>query len=313
MIIRAMRLGAVCIALALAGCATTARNPVDPLEGFNRAMFSFNDAVDKAALKPAATVYRAVLPSFMQTGIGNFFGNIGDVWSSVNNMLQGKVGDGLNDFMRVAVNTTFGIGGLLDIGSEAGLPKHKEDFGQTLGKWGVDAGPYLVLPLAGSSTFRDAAALPIDYKGDLWNYTYPPVRARAVGALIHGIDQRAAVLDASDLIEEAAIDRYEFVRDAFLQRRESKVYDGDPPRRKPQPKEDTGMHDLPSGQTDQAVLALEPELKLPIIFEQIIEDDKQEVPLLLKAEMILAGNAKQVCEVAVSADWSSKQLISSVK
>ena len=125
----------------LSGCATTGQpHPSDPLESFNRAMFSFNDGVDSVALKPAATVYANVLPSFVQTGVGNFFGNLADVWTSVNNFLQGKVEDGLTDMMRVALNSTLGLGGLLDIGSEAGLPKHKEDFGQTLGKWGIGPG-----------------------------------------------------------------------------------------------------------------------------------------------------------------------------
>lgn len=210
---------------ALAGCAN-APNRHDPLEGFNRAMFTFNDKVDQAALKPAARVYKTVLPNFLQTGIGNFFGNIGDVWTAVNNLLQGKMADGFTDVMRVAVNTTIGLGGVLDIGSEAGMPKHKEDFGQTLGTWGVGSGPYVVLPLLGSSTMRDTLVLPVDIAGDPWGYTYP-VSLRNTGTFVRIIDQRAVVLDASNLIEEAALDKYEFVRDAFLQRRESKIRDGD--------------------------------------------------------------------------------------
>lgn len=211
-------------AIVLAGCAST-NNPRDPLEGFNRPIFNFNDKVDQVALKPAAKAYRAVLPSFVQTGVGNFFGNLSDVWTAVNNVLQGKVGDGLSDFMRVAVNSTIGLGGLLDVSSEAGIPKHKEDFGQTLGTWGVASGSYIVLPLLGPSTIRDTAALPLDYKGDVWGYV-DPVWVRNTGAVIRVIDARASVLDASDLIEGAALDRYEFVRDAYLQRRESRVNDG---------------------------------------------------------------------------------------
>jgi phospholipid-binding lipoprotein MlaA len=207
----------------LTGCATV-NNPQDPLEGFNRAMFNFNDTLDKAALKPAATAYQKVVPTVVQTGVGNFFGNIGDVWTGVNNVLQGKVGDGLSDFMRFAFNSTFGLGGVLDICSEAGIPKHREDFGQTLGKWGVKPGPYIVLPFLGSSTLRDTAALPLDFKADLWQYKYP-VRWRNTGSVIRLVDQRAALLDAYNLVEEAAIDRYEFVRDAYLQRRESKIND----------------------------------------------------------------------------------------
>jgi phospholipid-binding lipoprotein MlaA len=221
----AVRVGVMAIALALAGCATT--NPKDPLEKFNRAMFSFNDAVDQAALKPAAEAYRT-LPSFVQTGVSNFFGNLGDVWTAANNLLQGKVADGMSDVMRVTFNSTFGLFGVLDIASEAGLAKHKEDFGQTLGKWGVASGPYIVLPLLGPSTLRDTVATPVDLTGDPWDYARP-IRVRNFGYLARVVDQRAAVLDASNLIEEAALDRYVFVRDAYMQRRESKVRDGESP------------------------------------------------------------------------------------
>lgn len=219
------RMMVLALVLGLAGCATT--HPKDPLERFNRVMFNFNDAVDQAAVKPAAEAY-SNLPAFVQTGVGNFFGNLADPWTAVNNILQGKLADGLSDFMRFAVNTAFGLGGLLDISSEAGLQKHNEDFGQTLGKWGVRSGPYVVLPLLGSSTMRDVVVLPLDIEADPWHHTRP-VRVRNPGSVLRAVDQRAAVLDASNLIEEAALDRYEFVRDAYLQRRQSKVYDGDPP------------------------------------------------------------------------------------
>jgi phospholipid-binding lipoprotein MlaA len=221
----ALRIIVLATALVLTGCATS--NPKDPLEGFNRAMFTFNDAVDQAAVKPAAQVY-STLPTFMQTGIGNFFGNLGDVWTAVNNFLQGKMADGLSDVLRVAVNSTFGFGGVLDIGTEAGLYKHQEDFGQTLGKWGVKSGPYVVLPVLGPSTLRDVIALPLDIEADPWHHKRP-VHLRNPGSALRALDQRAAVLDASNLIEEAALDRYQFVRDAYLQRRQSKVYDGEPP------------------------------------------------------------------------------------
>ncbi|HEV7618326.1 MAG TPA: VacJ family lipoprotein [Burkholderiaceae bacterium] len=220
-------IGAVAMAAVLTGCATT-NNPQDPFENFNRAMFSFNDAVDKAALKPAATVYRDVLPTFVQIGVGNFFGNIGDAWTAVNDLLQGKVGDGVSDIMRVAVNSTFGLGGLIDIGSEAGMTKHKEDFGQTLGVWGIPSGPYLVLPFFGSTTLRDGLALPVDIQGDPWSYVYP-VSVRNTGTILRVIDLRSVVLDASNLIEDAALDRYEFFRDGFLQRRAGQVNDGEAP------------------------------------------------------------------------------------
>jgi len=198
------------------------KNPRDPLEGFNRAMFSFNDTVDAAVVKPVAEAYRAATPGFVQAGIGNFFSNIGDVWNAVNNLLQGRVNDSATDVMRFAVNTTIGIGGLIDIGSAAGMPKHNEDFGQTLGRWGVKSGPYLVLPVFGPSTVRDAFAMPVDMYGDLWYYKRP-MYIKNIGSVVRLVDKRASVLDAGSLLEEAALDKYVFFRDAYLQRRAGQV------------------------------------------------------------------------------------------
>lgn len=233
---------AIAITIALAGCATT-NDPHDPLQGFNRAMFNFNDRVDQAALKPAATVYRDTVPLFAQIAVGNFFGNIGDVWTATNNFLQGKMADGFTDVMRVVVNSTFGLGGLIDIGADAGMTKHKEDFGQTLGVWGVASGPYVVLPFLGPTTLRDSLALPVDMHGDLWSYTHP-VRVRNTGALLRVVDQRSVVLDATNLIEDAALDRYEFVRDGFLQRRENNVRDGK--YRKPRHDDESSLNHAPA-------------------------------------------------------------------
>lgn len=217
-------LGVCAIVLLLTGCATTTGNPHprDPFEGFNRTMFRFNDAVDEAVLKPVATGYQKVTPSFVQTGIGNFFGNLGDVWTAANNLLQGKVEEGVSDVMRVAINTVFGLAGILDVASEAGLTKHKEDFGQTLGVWGVPSGPYLVLPLVGSSTVRDTAAWPADIKADLWQYT-DPVSRRNLGTALRVVDERAVLIGAGNLLDDVALDKYAFVRDAWLQRRESMI------------------------------------------------------------------------------------------
>lgn len=216
---------ALLLACSLVGCATSG-NPRDPLEGYNRVMFGFNDAVDRVALKPVATVYQKATPSFVQTAVGNFFGNLGDVWTAVNNALQGKGKDALSDVMRVAVNSTFGLAGVLDIASEARLPKHKEDFGQTLGKWGIAPGPYIVLPFLGASTMRDTVALPFDLAADPWGYKKPN-KVRYAGTALRIIDQRSGLLEASNLLEDAALDRYEFVRDGFLQRRESRIDDGE--------------------------------------------------------------------------------------
>jgi phospholipid-binding lipoprotein MlaA len=227
----ATRIGALLLALGLTGCASAPRNPQDPLEGYNRAMFAFNDKVDQVALKPAAEVYQSILPSFVQTTVGNFFGNLADIPTFFNEVLQGKFKEGLSDFMRVTVNSTLGLGGLLDIASEANLPKHAEDFGQTLGRWGVPSGPYVVLPILGPSTVRDTVATPVDFAADPWLRTYP-VYMRNTGTVVRVIDQRSVALNASNLVEEAALDRYEFVRDAYLQRRESRIYDGDVPPKK---------------------------------------------------------------------------------
>ncbi len=218
---------AVAMAFVLTGCATSG-HPQDPFEGYNRAMFTFNDTVDKAALKPVANAYQSVTPFFIRAGVGNFFGNLGDVSTAANNLLQGKVKDGGSDLLRVGLNTTVGVVGLFDIASEIGLQKHDEDFGQTLGRWGMASGPYVILPFLGSSTLRDVVALPVDARADPWAYKRP-VNWRNVGTGIRLIDRRAALLDASNLLEDAALDPYEFVRDAYLQRRQSRVYDGEPP------------------------------------------------------------------------------------
>lgn len=230
-----MKQGLIIAVLALpllTGCATTeATNPRDPFEKFNRAMFDLNDKVDQAALKPAATAYKRVVPGFVQTGVNNFFGNLADAWTAVNQFLQGKPREGFSDVSRVALNSTFGLLGVLDIASEAGIPKHSEDFGQTLGTWGVPSGPYIMLPFLGASTLRDTSVVMIDRAGDPWKYK-DPVYVRNIGSVTKLVDVRATYLDATNLMEEAALDRYEFVRDSFLQRRESRVNDGNDGRSK---------------------------------------------------------------------------------
>lgn len=306
--------GVLVIALSLTGCATS-RNPQDPLEHFNRAMFSFNDAVDQAALKPAATVYRRVLPSFVQTGVGNFFGNLSDVWTAVNNLMQGKLEDGMIDVMRFAVNSTLGFAGLLDIGTEAGLTRHKEDFGQTLGKWGVGSGPYVVLPLLGSSTVRDTFALPVDFAGDPWSYKYP-VRWRNVGSVVRVVDARAAVLDASKFIEEAAIDRYEFVRDAYLQRRQSKIYDGDDPRSKQQLKDSSRRNDeAPSEADAPPPVAAEPGQPGVVLSKRTATDGAADVaPPRPSPEKQAAGESLvQLTTTGVSSELAAKQLVTNAE
>ncbi len=215
-------------ALLLPGCASLSEK--DPYEKFNRSVFAFNDAVDTHALKPVATAYKTVMPTFVQTGVNNFFSNLSDVWSGANNLMQGKGERGLSDITRVVINSTFGLGGLIDVASDAGLAKHNEDFGQTLGYWGVPSGPYIMLPLLGPSTLRDTAGLPVDIAADPWGY-YVSARTRNIGTVVRVVDQRAALLDATNLLEEAALDRYEFIRDGYLQQRKGRVFDGEESRK----------------------------------------------------------------------------------
>jgi len=213
----------------LGGCATTGGGPGDPLEGYNRAMFGFNEGVDKAVIRPVASGYKTVMPGFARTGVTNFFANLGDLWIGINNFLQGKVGAGVSDFGRFAMNTTVGILGLFDVASNAGLEKHNEDFGQTLGRWGVGSGAYVVLPILGPSSVRDGLSLlAVDRHGDLlWYVNNIPTRNELIGVRI--VNTRANLLDVSRLAEEAALDYYAYVRDAFLQRRRSLIYDGAAP------------------------------------------------------------------------------------
>jgi len=226
---RFLRLSLLATLVGLSGCATTGGSPGDPLEGYNRAMFGFNEGVDKAIIKPLASGYRTVMPEFARTGVTNFFANLGDLWIGINNILQGKVGAGASDFGRFAMNSTIGILGLFDVASNAGLEKHNEDFGQTLGRWGVGGGAYVVLPLLGSSNVRDGfSRLVVDWHGDpVWYVGNIPTRNELLG--VRGVDDRANLLDVSRLAEEAALDHYAYVRDAFLQRRRSLIYDGEPP------------------------------------------------------------------------------------
>jgi len=219
---------AVVTALLLGGCATSG-NPRDPIEGFNRAVFAFNDGVDRAVVKPVAKGYEAALPPPVRSGVSNFFGNIDDVFIAVNDFLQGKVPDAINDVGRVLVNTSLGVLGVMDVASELGVEKQKADFGLTLGHWGVGDGAYLVLPFFGPSTVRDAAGLILDVKADpVSNLNDVPVRNTLEAT--RGVNVRAQLLSTDKIIEEAALDRYSYIRDAYLQRRRSLIYDGNPPR-----------------------------------------------------------------------------------
>ncbi len=217
---RALSLVMVCSLLT--GCAL-GPNPRDPFEPFNRKMMELNEGVDAVVLKPTATLYKEAVPPLVRTGVRNFFGNMQDAWSFVNSLLQGRVQDAADNFARVQLNTLVGIGGIFDVASEFQIERHTEDFGQTLGRWGVPAGPYLMLPLLGPSTVRDTFALPIDRKGDLLH----DLDWGAAGSLyvLRVVDIRSNVLRASSVLEEAALDKYTFTRDAHLQRRRAQVFD----------------------------------------------------------------------------------------
>ena len=231
---KAQTLCALFLAGVLSGCATSGGNPSDPLEPFNRAMFGFNDTVDDAILRPVAKAYRAALPGMVRTGISNFFSNLEDVWISVNDVLQGKLQQGFEDFGRFLLNSTLGVGGVFDLASEVGLQKNNEDFGQTLGSWGIGSGPYLVLPLLGPSTVRDGFGFLLDSQADLV-FQIDGVRVHNSLYATRAISTRANLLDASSVLETAALDKYAFVRDAWMQRRRNLVYDGNPPREKEEP------------------------------------------------------------------------------
>lgn len=218
-------LAVLTLASLLAGCATgPARSPRDPFEPFNRGVYRFNDGVDRAVLKPVATVYRDVTPPLVRTGVGNFFRNLTEPWSFVNNVLQGRVQDAGETWIRFAVNTVFGLGGILDIASEANIDRHKQDFGQTLAFYGVPTGPYLILPLFGPSTVRDTAALPIDWKGNLLSHTGDVALRNSLTGL-RLVDTRANLLRVSSVLDGAALDQYAFTRDAFLQLRRNQRKD----------------------------------------------------------------------------------------
>ena len=222
------------LVLAFAGCATVQPisaplSPSDPWEEWNRRVFSFNEALDEAILKPVSTAYAEVVPPVVRQGIGNFYANIADAWSAVNNLLQGKPVFAGQVAFRVAVNTVFGFGGVLDLASEMGIDRHYEDFGQTLGVWGMGAGAYLVWPLLGPSTERDSLALPLNYWASPMNLFNVDLWGQFGIWTLQLVNTRADLLGASRMIDDIALDKYSFVRDAYLQRRRSLILDGEEP------------------------------------------------------------------------------------
>ncbi|MCW8831210.1 MAG: VacJ family lipoprotein [Gammaproteobacteria bacterium] len=213
------------------GCTTLEgpENPDDPFESFNRSMYSFNEKLDEYVMKPVAEGYQAITPDAVDTGVTNFFGNLGDVLTLINDLLQLKIDDAIATSARIAFNSTIGLFGIMDVATDFGLPKHEEDFGQTLGAWGVESGPYLVLPFFGPSNIRDTAGFVAD--NTELDYIYDDMSQSDAYSLLalKYIDKRADLLKAKDIVDETAPDPYAFIRDAWMQRRKNKVYDGNPP------------------------------------------------------------------------------------
>jgi phospholipid-binding lipoprotein MlaA len=220
----------------LPGCASNPTNPADPLENFNRGVFAFNEGIDKALLKPVAESYQAVVPEPLDKGITNFFSNLNDVVVIFNDVLQLKFKQAALDMGRLVLNSTAGLLGMVDVADEVGMPKHYEDFGQTLGYWGLGSGPYLMLPFFGPSSIRDTVGKGVDiaqdprtyyanWKGTEWRYIFFATN------VLRAIDIRADLLGTERILQTAALDKYAYIRDAYLARREYLVYDGNPPKK----------------------------------------------------------------------------------
>ena len=255
----AKNLAMVLLLCGAAGCATTGpADPRDPLEGMNRALYAFNDGFDTVLAKPLAVGYKAVVPDPVRTWVRNFFANLVDPWIGINNLIQGKPADAVVDWARFAFNTTLGVFGINDVASTMGLEKHDEDLGQTLGRWGMDDGAYLIIPFWGSSSMRDGLGLMGDlYVDPVWRHR--PTRERNVAVVLRYTSRRADLLDASRILEEAALDKYVFQRDAYLQRRRSLVYDGNPPRAaRETPRAEAETEVVPAAQQQPAPAATQP-------------------------------------------------------
>ena len=220
----------LCMVILMTGCATGPQaNPKDPLEPMNRSVSRFNETVDGAVIKPVAAGYRAVVPELLQTGVRNVFNNFADIGSTVNNALQLKGRETVESFMRVLLNTTVGVYGVFDVAGYLQIERHPEDFGQTLGYWGVPSGPYVVLPFFGPSSVRDGtASLGVDPHLDVVRQLQDvPTRNSALSVRL--VSKRADLFGSDVFLEQAALDKYSFTRDAYLQYRRSQVYDGHPP------------------------------------------------------------------------------------
>jgi phospholipid-binding lipoprotein MlaA len=221
------RITILIVCASMIGCASipagSERSPDDPWEPFNRSVFSFNESLDDYLLKPITKGYRFILPKPAQQGVDNFFGNYRDIYTSANNLLQGNLSMAFSDLMRVVVNTIFGLGGLFDVATPGGLEKHKADFGQTFGVWGIPSGPYVVLPFFGPSNVRDTLGTAVDLETDYLFRLLPDVALRNSLTALRVVNARNNYYEAGDLLEGAALDKYTFTRDAYIQRRQYQI------------------------------------------------------------------------------------------
>jgi phospholipid-binding lipoprotein MlaA len=222
-------MGAAAGLLCLSSHALAAQaDPRDPFESFNRSVYSFNDSLDRALIRPVATAYIKVTPHWMRKGVTNFFGNVGDVWYAINNAITLKrqaTGDSVG---RVMINSTVGLLGFIDVASDMNIEKHPADFGLTLGRWGMGPGPYVVVPVLGPYTLREVVAWPVDYTGNLVSYVHD-IPTRDGLTLLSALDLRASYLKAGEVIDGAALDAYSFTRDSYFQRQRYRLYDGEEP------------------------------------------------------------------------------------
>ncbi len=245
-------IAALTATLLFAGCTTIQQarggpgQKLDPWENWNRKVFAFNEDLDKYVMKPVATAYANVVPQPLRRGVDNFFANAADAWSAVNNVLQGKGQPAFEDVVRFTTNSFFGIAGFFDVASEIGIPRHKEDFGQTLGVWGFGAGAYIVWPLLGPSTVRDSIGLPLDISVSP-SAVINDGRTQVALTALQLINARANLLGASQVLDDIALDKYTFLRDAYLQRRRSLVFDGEDRSPPGSQQQDDGNPSAPAG------------------------------------------------------------------
>jgi phospholipid-binding lipoprotein MlaA len=233
-LVKFSRSAIILVACLLSACSSIQKRSdlerVDPFESMNRAVFNFNEKADDYVIKPLAKSYKFVLPTFIQTGVTNFFGNINELMTAANNLLQGEPERASNDIGRFLVNSSIGVLGFFDVATDLGVERNKEDFGQTFGVWGLPNGPYLVLPFFGPSTVRDAAGFFLDINADfVLNSNKLSGNQKTTSTVLRVVNERARLLDATRLLDDAAFDKYSFIRDSYLQRRRAQVHNGNPP------------------------------------------------------------------------------------